>query len=148
MRYKQLKNKKEISTTKLTNFFSFVNIYHQPCKISQVSCHNIVDLVNERSIFISRDIKLMSNVTDIVCFQKISRPHHGKNWKFWRGQELEGLRNSIGVRGLKTKIHFQRGTYNDCFSGTLVGFSGAFVGHGTFFLPFSSCKWLWLLRNS
>ena len=97
--------------------------------------------------FISRDIneQWILFMTDIVCFQKISRPHHGKNWKikFWRGRELKGLRNSSGVRGLKTKIHFQKGTYNDFFAGTLAGFSGAFVGHAAFFLSFFSCKRLW-----
>jgi len=39
---------------------------------------------------------------------KYPDPHHRGNWKFWRVQVLKGLGNSIRVRGLKTKIHFQR----------------------------------------
>ena len=57
-------------------------------------------------------------------------------WKELKILKGSGARRpSSGVRGLKTKIHFQRGMYNDCFSGTLAGFSGAFVGPAAFFLP-------------
>ena len=59
---------------------------------------------------------------------------------------LEEIRNSEGVRGSKSKEipvgwgfedlnSVPDGRYNDRFSATLVGHSGAFVGHAAFFLP-------------
>lgn len=71
--------------------------------------------------------KREGNVMEMFCLQLIcvSRkrpgPHHGGNRKFWRGRGLKGLGNFSGVRGLKTKINFQRThtvQYNDCFSPT------------------------------
>ena len=44
-----------------------------------------------------------------ICVSRIYLyPHHGENWKFLRGRGLKGLGNSSGVRGLKTKLYFQR----------------------------------------
>ena len=60
--------------------------------------------------------KKEGNVMEMFCLQllcvsrKYPGPHHGGNWKFWRGWGLKGLGNFTGVGGLKTKIifNFQR----------------------------------------
>ena len=45
---------------------------------------------------------------NIECFQKISRPPPWRELEILKGSRLKGLGNSSEVRGLKTKIHFQR----------------------------------------
>ena len=42
------------------------------------------------------------------CFQKISGSPPWRELEILKGSRLKGLGSSSGVRGLKTKIHFQR----------------------------------------
>lgn len=66
-----------------------------------------------------------------MCFQKISRPSSRRELEI-----LEGGQISVGWGVWRLKLtsrgHIQ---YNDCFSPTFVGCSGAFIGHAAFFLP-------------
>ena len=45
---------------------------------------------------------------NIECFQKISGPPPWRELEILKGSRLKGLGSSSGVRGLKTKTHFQR----------------------------------------